>query len=488
MVYDVAIIGAGVTGAMTAFHLAKYDLKIAIIEEKESVGAGISKANSAIVHAGYDAVPGTLKAKLNVRGCKLMPEICRQLGVHYLNCSSHVVALSDEDMKTLEMLYSRGKQNGIDDIEIITAEKLSRLEENISPDAKASLWAKSAGIVSPYGLAVAAIENALTNGADIFLESKVTDIKQYDDIIEVSAGSNKIRSRFVVNAAGLYADSLARMIGDCVPDITPRRGEYYILDRNSSVKVNSVIFRCPSEKGKGVLVSPTVHGNIIVGPSAEVIHDKDDKDTTQQGLEFVKKAALTLVPSLRLSDTITTFAGIRPTPSSGDFFIRQSESIKGLINAVGIESPGLASAPATGEYIAQMLFSIGLSATKRANYIETTRKSGNIKMFAEMSDEEKRHAIANDSSYGRIICRCESVTEGDIKAVLQSPLPSYSTDDIKRRTRAGMGRCQSGFCQPSVAKLIAEHHGSSLDSITKCGGRSKLLESVCPKGGGSDGR
>ncbi len=476
MIYDVLIIGAGITGAMTARALAAYDCSVAVAEAGPDVAWGATRANSAIVHAGYDCVPGTMKARLNVRGCAMMETVCAALGVAYRRCGSHVVAFGEKDEETLRTLFARGEANGVPGLRILTRDELREREPNVSPEATASLWAPSAGIVCPYGLAVAAAENAATNGAAIYLNCPIRSVAEEDGVYAASDGATVIRARRIVNCAGVASAELASLI-DGVPypvHIIPRRGEYIIMDKNAAGVVRSTLFPAPNEKGKGILVARTVDGNLLVGPNAHECAP-DDNAVTAEGLEEIMNGAHRLVPSVSQRDAITVFAGIRATPDTHDFSIRPSETRRGVIHAVGVESPGLASSPATAEYIVSLLEADGLELRPRENYIPTRRADGNPKRFAEMTDEERAAAIAREPAYGRIVCRCETVTEGDLLDAIRSPVPATDLDMLKRRTRAGMGRCQGGFCSPRAAALLAREQGVTLDAVTKCGGGSWLV-------------
>ena len=477
MIYDVLIIGAGITGTMTARALSAYGCTIAVAEAGSDVAWGATKANSAIVHAGYDCVPGTLKARLNVRGCAMMEEACKALGVSYKRCGSHVVAFDEDDMATLRDLYERGIKNGVPDMKILSAEELRTMEPNISAEACGSLWAPTAGIVCPYGLAIAAAENAATNGADFYFDFAVSDVSCAGDVYYVTNGTDTIAARRIVNAAGVHSAEMASVLGelDFPVTITPRRGEYIVMDKSVGNTVNATLFVAPSPKGKGILVAQTVDGNLLVGPNANEVADAEDVSVTSEGLEEIMTGAFRLVPSVSQRNSITNFAGVRATPSTHDFHICISKQLNGVIHAVGVESPGLASSPAVAEYIIELLKEDGLVLEKKADYIPTRRKDGNPKPFAHMTDAERADAIARDPAYGRIICRCETVTEGDLKDAMRSPVPAKDLDMLKRRTRAGMGRCQGGFCSPRAAVLLASEQETSLDHIGKNGKKSWLV-------------
>ena len=475
--YDIVIIGAGVTGAMLAHKLAKYQLDVAVVEAGCDVASGASRANSAIVHAGFDAAEGTLKAKLNVKGCAAMPELAHQLDVPYKNNTSLVVGFGEEDEKTLEKLLARGRANGVPNLSIIDQKKLRELEPNISPEATAALYAPTAGIICPYDLTLAAAENACINGTEFFFDFRVDSITVEDGIITVSAGEKSIRARYAANCAGVHSDEIARMVDAEFPiKLIPRRGEYMVLDKAEGKTASATLFMVPSKVGKGILVSPTVDGNLLVGPNAHVVDEKDDTDTTAPGLDEISAGAKRLVPSVNLRAVITSFSGVRPTPDTDDFHIEPSVKAGNFLNLVGIESPGLASSPAVADYAVEKLEAMGMKLEKRADYNPYRTANGHMpKPFRELSDEEKAERCKADPSYAKIICRCETITEGDILAAIRRPLGAKSIDMVKVRTRAGMGRCQGGFCSPRVAELLANELGVSLDTITKRGGGSGLL-------------
>lgn len=478
MLYDVLIIGAGCTGVMTARLLATKDCKVAVVEAGSDVASGATSANSAIVHAGYDAKPNTLKAKLNVRGNALMKELAAQLGVELKVIGSHVVGFGDEDLAVIEDLYNRGVENGVPGLRIISQDELRAMEPNISDEATHSLWAPSAAITCPYGITIAAAENAATNGVDFFFNFKVTGASLAGNIHYISNGTDTLAAKYVVNCAGVHSAEMAALLGEnnFPITITPRRGDYIILDKACGNMANSTLFVCPSSRGKGILVSPTVDGNLIIGPNAYEIADGDDTSTTQTGLDEITSGAHRIMPSVNTRMSITSFAGVRPTPNTYDFYLEISKQIPGVIHAAGIESPGFASSPAVGEYLVNLLVESGLELRDRDNYIPTRRADGNHKQFNKMTDTEKAEACRKNPAYGKIICRCETVTEGDLVDAMNAPIPAKTVDMLKKRLRAGMGRCQGGFCSPRVAVLIAEHFGESLTDVTKCGGKSWLVD------------
>ena len=474
--YDVVIIGAGISGAITAYNLAKYNTKVAVLEAGIDVASGSTRANSAIVHAGYDAKEGTLKAQLNVRGCALMEELTSTLGVHYSRCGSLVIGFTESDLEHLKLLKARGEANGVPDLEIIDEQRLHELEPRVSKNAKYALLAPSAGIVCPYDLAYALCENAASNGVKFYFEFKVSKIDYDGEYYTVSCGKKKVKAKYVVNAAGLFVDEIAGMVGEKLPfDIIPRRGEYMLLDKAEIGTASHTLFVTPSEKGKGILISPTVDGNVIVGPNANVVESKVDTSVTEEGLEEIAEGAKVIVDDIKLDATITTFAGVRATPTSGDFYIQESEKFKNFIHVAGIESPGLASAPAIGEYVLDILKKCGLTLLEKSEYISTRTKNGNCKLFYEMTEEERINAISNDPRYAKVICRCEMVTEGDVINALRRPIPAKTIDMVKRRTRAGMGRCQGNYCRSKIAELIAEEFDIPLSEVKKFTSNSNIL-------------
>jgi glycerol-3-phosphate dehydrogenase len=412
VVYDVTIIGAGVIGALAARELSRYELKVCILESEPDVAMGTSKANSAIVHAGYDALPGTLKALFNVKGNSLFEKVSKELDVPFQRIGSLVLAFTEKDMKLISELYQRGKDNGVPDLKILNSmDEVAAIEPNVSSEVIGALYAPSAGITCPYELVYGAVENAIENDAVLMLETKVTDIKYGADVFSLETNRGPVFSRFVINAAGLYADRVSEMAGDRQFYIKPRKGEYLVLDKNQGRQARTVVFQTPSDKGKGILVTPTVDGNLLIGPNSEDIDDREDVSTSAQGIDEVTRGALKSIPGINVKQVITSFAGLRATPSSHDFIISPSSTNKRFINAAGIESPGLTAAPAIAEYLADLLKSAGLELTPRKNF-KAERKS--ITRFAEASDEEKAELICKNRLYGNIVCRCETVTEAEI--------------------------------------------------------------------------
>lgn len=466
--YDVAIIGAGVVGAMVARKLSEYRLNVCILEKENDVAEGATKANSAIVHAGFDAECGSLKAILNVEGSKMMKKITEELGVKYINNGSLVIGFNDDDKKTIENLFERGVKNGVEGLEIIDKNKLHELEPNVSDNAIVALYAPTGAIVCPYELTIAAVGNAMDNGVELKRNFAVSKIDEKDGVFAIySDGGESVEAKYVVNAAGIYADEIAKMAGDDSFSIHPRRGEYILLDKEGGNIVSHTIFRTPSKMGKGILISPTVDGNLITGPTSIDIENKEDKDTTFEGFSKIMKEGLENVDGVRFNKSITSFCGLRAVGNTGDFII--NSPFDGFINVAGIESPGLSSSPAIALYVKDLLEKTGLNFEKKENY-SPYRKSPHF--FKEASEEEKNEIIKKDSRFGHIVCRCETVTEGEIVyAINQNPKP-LDLDGVKRRTRAQMGRCQGGFCSPYIIELLADALGVKYEDVTKSGGDS----------------
>ena len=465
--YDVAIIGGGVVGGMIARTLASYQLSICVLEKAHDVATGASAANSAIVHAGYDAKEGSLKAKLNVRGSQMMPAVCQELGVKYQNNGSLVIGFNEDDRQALEALLVRGNKNGVPGLRILEKEELHAMEPNLSSDVLCALHAPTGSIVCPYELTIASIGNAMDNGADLKLDFEVTDIQDLGACYKISSPEASVEARYVINAAGLYSDSIAKMVGDDSFSIKPRRGEYILLDKECGSLVKSTIFRTPGKMGKGILVSPTVDGNLITGPTGVDIEDKLDKSTTAEGLAFVMQQSNENTTGVPFGKSITSFCGLRAVGSTGDFIINNAKPR--FINVAGIESPGLSSAPAIAEMVVELLGDAGLALEKKADF-NPIRPATHA--FREGTIEEKNEMIAKDPTYGHIICRCEGVSEGEILAAIrQNPRPR-DLDGVKRRTRAQMGRCQGGFCSPYIVELLAQEMNIPYEEVTKNGGAS----------------
>ena len=467
--YDVVVIGGGVVGGMIARTLTRYKLSVCIVEKENDVSMGATKANSAIVHAGFDAKEGSLKALLNVRGSQMMKQVTDELGVKYKNNGSLVIGFNDDDRATVEELCKRGTTNGVEGLEVIDRDRLVELEPNIGDGATCALYAPTGAIVCPYELTIAAIGNAMDNGAKLKLNFEVKEIVQIDGGYWVKSDNDSVKTRIVINAAGLYADKIAMLAGDKSFKVHPRRGEYILLDKECGGLVSHTIFRTPSKMGKGILVSPTVDGNLLLGPTSVDMEDKENKATTAEGFAKIIKEANENVAKLPLNKTITSFCGLRSVGDSGDFII--TSPFRGFINVAGIESPGLSASPAIAEYVADMIKQAGYELEENADF-NPIRKP--MHYFRDATIEQKNEIIKNDSSYGKIVCRCETVTEGEIlEAIRTNPRPN-DLDGVKRRTRAQMGRCQGGFCMPYIVELLAKERSIPYDAVTKCGGNSVI--------------
>lgn len=469
--YDVVIIGAGVSGAATARELSRYKGKICVLEKEEDVCCGTSKANSAIVHAGYDAVPGSLMAKLNVRGNEMMEGLSKDLDFPFRRTGSLVICSGEETMPGLQKLYDGGMTNGVKGLKIMNREEVLAMEPNITDNVYAALYAPSAGIVCPFGMNIALAENACMNGAEFRFNTEVLDIRKTEERYEIYTNQGAFQAKCVVNAAGVYADKFHNMVSKKKIHITPRRGEYCLLDKNAGHHVSRTIFTLPTKYGKGVLVTPTVHDNLLIGPTAVDIENKEGTNTTREGLDEVILKAGQSVKNLPMRQVITSFAGLRAHEDGSEFIIGEVEDAEGFIDCAGIESPGLTSCPAIGEMVAEVLRE-KLRLEEKEDFVNTRK---GILDPNTLEKEERAELIRKEPAYGNIICRCEMITEGEIIDAIRRPLGARSLDGIKRRTRAGMGRCQSGFCSPRTMEILARELNVSMSDITKSGGNSRLV-------------
>jgi len=473
VVYDVAIIGAGVVGALIARELSKYDIRVALLEKENDMAMGTSKANSAIVHSGYDTPPGSLKARFNIEGAAMMEETCKSLSVPFKRIGSLVLAFNDSQMTHLTKLLVRGNKNGVPNLSIIGQDKLREIEPNININALGALYSPSAAITCPYEMTIAAVEVAVTNGTDFIRNFKVEKIKvNSDNSINLYSGEYSVAAKYVINAAGLFSDEIAAMFGDDQYKTIPRKGEYFLLDKVAGGLVNHVVFQCPTKMGKGVLIAPTTHGNVIIGPTATDIEDKTDVSTTIPGGVEVMTKARRSISTLNQRDMITAFSGLRAHLKSDDFVIEYSKFTKGVINILGIESPGLTAAPAIAKYVEELLVKLADSLPLKDKY-SLDRKPP--VRFRELSNDQRRELIKKNELYAQVICRCETVTYGEIVDAIRAPAGARDVDGVKRRTRAGMGRCQGGFCGSKVAEILAKELDLQMTEITKFGRQSKLL-------------
>lgn len=474
------VIGCGITGAAIAFELSKYRLKVAVLEGENDVAQGATKANSAILHAGYDPKPGTLMARLNVRGVELAAELCAKLDVPYRRNGALVLGFSEADKAALQTLHEQGIANGVKGLELLTGEQARNLEPNLSDGVVAALHAPTSAICLPWEYCLALAETAVLNGVELYLEHRVTGLERIKGGWRVRTNQGTFESGFVVNAAGVFAGQVHEMAAPTPWQIQPKRGEYYLLDKNEGSRVSRTIFQCPGKAGKGVLVSPTVHGNLIVGPDASPVEGQDVSNTAA-GLAFVRSTALQSVPSVDLRQSIRNFAGVRAAATTGDFIIGQAEDAPGFFDAAGICSPGLSAAPAIAEYLVGRMGEAGLPLEKKTDF-KCERRHLRLR---ELSPEERAAVVKENPAYGRIICRCETVSEGEILQAIHSPIPPRSVDGVKRRAGAGLGRCQGGFCGPRVVELLCRELGISPGEVLQDRAGSYMLVEQT-KGGGRD--
>ena len=469
--YDVAVIGGGVIGAAIARELSRYELSVCVLEKEEDVCSGTSKANSSIVHAGYDALPGTQKAKFNVRGNAMMDELSRDLDFEFKRNGSLVLCFDDADMPKLGELYRRGLANGVPDLQILTGDEVRRREPNVTDEVVAALWAPTGGIVCPFGLTIALAENACDNGVEFIFNTEVTSIRKTTSGYAVETTSGVVNTKTVVNAAGVYSDKIHNMVSGNKLHITPRKGDYCLLDEEAGTHVSATIFQLPGKYGKGILVSPTVHGNLLLGPTAVDVDEKGDTATTAAELAEVTAKSAVSVKNIPYRLTITSFSGVRAHEDSDDFIIGEVQDAPGFFDAAGIESPGLSSAPAIGEYVAELV-ATKLGAAKKENFI--SKRRGFVRL-AHRSFEERAALIKENPLYGVIVCRCMNVSEGEIVDAIRRTLGARSLDGLKRRVRQGMGRCQAGFCLPRAMEILSRETGIPMEKICKNRAGSELL-------------
>lgn len=477
--YDVAVIGAGIIGCAAAFELSRTTARVALLERGDDVAQGATRANSGIVHAGYDPKPGTRMARYNVEGNALTSRYAKELNVPFRNNGSLVLALKKDDLPTLLALYDRGLQNGVPGLRMLTAEETLKMEPHLSPSICGALYAPSAGIISPWEMALAFAESAVQNGCDFLPCCEVAEIRKDGDQFVLTTPRGKVKARRIVNAAGGYADAVNDMAAPPRFHIRPNRGQYYLLDKSQGDLVSRVVFQCPTAAGKGVLVSPTVHGNLIIGPDAVDVDDPDDTATTADALAYVAKQARLSVPDFNLRESIRNFAGVRAISDRDDFIIEESPDCPGFINLSGIKSPGLTSAPAIAADCVKLLQSSGLELKTRDGF----RLCPRPKHFRSLTVEERAEAARSNPLYGRIICRCETVTEGEIVDAIHEPIPARSIDAVKRRCNAGMGRCQGGFCGPRVASILAREWGIPLTAVRQDKPGTNLFTGWTKEGG-----
>ncbi len=475
MKYDVIIIGSGVVGAGIARELSKYKLKIAVLDKASELPSGASRANSSMIHGGFDDKPGTVKAKFCVPGNKLWHELKDVLDIHLDECGSYVCAFNDAEIKHLEELLEQGKSNGVPNLEIVSGDKMREREPNVSKDIKAALFSPTAAIINNFEAVNALIESAKINGAELFLETLVTGLLFDDEknIRGVATNKGEFSAPVVINAGGVHSGEISSWVGDTSFKIIPTKGEYYLLDRATQGTIHSFLFSCPSKAGKGITVLQTAEGNLMSGPTATEQDNPDDTSTTPEGLAEVLKGARRLVPDFPVRLNITTFAGVRANTESGDFEIKTLKNPRGFVNVAGIKSPGFTSSPAIAEYVAEMLkeeLSDRITLTPNEKFIPERK---NIPRFLYLDMAERKKLAEKDNSYAQIVCRCETVTEGQVLEAIRRGARTITA--VKMMTRAGTGRCQGGFCCPRVAEILSRELNIPLDEITRHGGESKLL-------------
>lgn len=468
---DVIIIGAGVVGCAIARELSRHEGEFMVLEKAADVCEGTSKANSAIIHGGYDAAPGTAKARFNVRGNAMMDVLSKDLDIPFRRIGSLVIQTRSQEKEALLSLLNRGGRNGVKDLRILEKDELFSMEPNLSEDAERALFCASGSIVCPFHMTIALAENAVQNGTAFSLSTRVLSVKRKDSCYVVETDRGEFETRAVINAAGVWSDVFHNQVSEKKLSIIPRKGEYLLFDKSAGSHVSHIIFQLPGKMGKGVLVTPTIHGNLLVGPTAMEIPDPEGVNTTSEGLAELKERAMQSIRDLPFSSVITSFAGVRAHEAGGDFVVGEAVDAPGFFDAAGIESPGLSSAPAIGEYLAGLVAK-RLSLPEKKNFI-STRKG--IRNPSSLSMEERNLLIREKPAYGNMICRCEMISEGEILDAIHRPLGAKSLDAVKRRTRAGMGRCQGGFCSPRVMELLERELSTDALSLTKAGGGSFLL-------------
>lgn len=471
MKYDVVVIGGGVIGCAVARELSRYQVKACVVEREEDVCSGTSKANSAIVHGGFDAEPGSLKAKFNILGSQMMEELSKELDFDYKRNGSLVLCFAEEDKPALEALYEKGVKNGVKGMSIISGDEVRKREPNIEDTVVAALDVPSGGIVCPFGLTIALAENACDNGVEFQFLTEVETIEKEAEGYVLKTSKGEIHTACVVNAAGVYSDQIHNFVSEKKLHITARKGDYCLLDKEAGSLVSHTIFQLPTKMGKGVLVSPTVHGNLLTGPTATDIEDKEQTATNAKELDSLMSRAALSVKGIPFRQVITSFAGLRAHEDGDDFVIGEVSDAPGFFDAAGIESPGLSSAPAIGQWLAEKVAE-KLNAKQKEDW-NGTRKG--IVRPELLSKEERAELIRKNPAYGTIICRCESVSEGEIVDAITRTLGAKSLDGIKRRVRQGMGRCQAGFCTPRTMEILSRELGIRMEEVCKNAPGSEML-------------
>ena len=471
---DVVIIGAGAVGSALARELSKYQLDVTVIEKNSDIGGDSSKSNSAIIHTGYDAAPGTLESQLVVAANPMYDEICRDLDIPFKRIGAVLPAFTDEQMEQLPAIKHKAMMNRVYDVYYKTREELLEMEPELNPEVKGGLYIPRESIIDPFLFCIALAENAADNGVHFMLATKVIGIEQKDGAVTmVKTDKGDIECKYVINAAGLYCDEVASFVGKNTYTVTPRKGQFYILDKKTSCQVRMIVLPIPTKITKGKLMCPTMHGNMLVGPTAEDMLDKTDKSTNAEGLESIATEVRRMIPRVNLRDTITQYSGLRAQRNPEGLNIDMYDDLKGYVNISGVRSTGLTNSVAVAAYVVDLLIQSGMKATPKTDFIKTRKGTPH---FAELSGEEKAALIAADPRYGNVICRCETITEGQICDAIHRTLGATTVDGVKRRVRAGMGRCQGGFCGPRVIEIIARELGISPDEVCKNDKGSEMLK------------
>ena len=462
---DVVVIGAGAVGCAIARELSKYQIQVMVVDKNEDVGGDASKSNSAIIHTGYDASPGTLESELVVAANPMYPELVKELDVPFKQTGAILPAITQEQFEQLPAIKAKAFKNRVYDIEYLTKEQIIAMEPNINPEVRGGLHIPRESIIDPFILVQALAENANENGVDFLLNTKVTGIQTENQKIKaVETTAGVIETRYVINAAALYCDEIAGMVGKAGYKVVARRGQFYILDKNTSCKVNHIVLPIPTKITKGKLMCPTIHGNMLVGPTAEDLDNKTDKSVTADGLESIVKDVQRLIPNVDIRDTITQYSGLRPNRNPERLHVDMYDDLEGYVNLSGVRSTGLTLSVSMGVYVAQLLKEHGCGLVYKENF-KKTRKG--IRIFHEMTACEQEEIIKENPKYGNIICRCETITEGEILDAIHRPLGARSMDAVKRRVRAGMGRCQGGFCGPKVIEILSKELNIPVEEVNK---------------------
>lgn len=470
---DVVIIGAGAVGCAIARELSAFKLDVMVVDKNEDVGGDASKSNSAIIHTGYDAAPGTLESELVVAANPMFDRITADLNVPFKRVGAILPAISDEQYDLLPALIKKAFQNRVYDVEFKTRADLLQMEPNLNPNVRAGLYIPRESIIDPFLYVIALAENALQNGVRFLMNSRVTAIRTDGGHIEsVVAGSHEIKTEYVINAAGLYCDDMDAMLGKSEFFVNPRKGQFFVLDKQTACRVNHIVLPIPTKQTKGKLVSPTIHGNMLAGPTAEDLTDKSDTSTTMAGLDSIEADVRNLVPGLRLSDIITLYAGLRPRRNPDGLHVRTYDDVHGYVSLSGVRSTGLTASLSLGKYVLQLLEDMGLKAPRSDHFVP---HGAGIRRFCDEAPQAQAALLQKDPRYGRIVCRCEKVTEGDIVAAIHRPIPALSLDALKRRLQAGMGRCQGGFCGPRLIEILSRERGIPPTEVTKMGGGSFMI-------------